>query len=85
MAPHGTPMACHPAHVAQHVAMHSSCPSARWLEIIAPSLGRERGEVVALSAGANKGFGVASLLHRYGHLRNVTNGEWFKALGRHVT
>ena len=69
---------CHPVGRALKLAARSRCPTARWLDALAPWLGRHS-PVVFLNVGANKGYAVASILQRFTSV-NLTNAGWLAAL-----
>ena len=66
-----------------YIALHSACPGPQWLDRVAPTLGRQgEAPAVIFVAGANKGFGIISLLNRFGD-RRMKPLAWQVALRRY--
>ena len=65
-----------------YIALHSACPGPRWLDRVAPTLGRQGEAPVIFVAGANKGYGLIALLNRFGD-RGTTPSAWQVALRRY--
>ena len=68
---------CHPQ--AHWVVQMSTCPSSRWHTLVAPLLASP--EMLYLTVGANKGYGVSEFLQRYTGVA-VDNRQWLKLLER---
>ena len=74
---------CHPTQAALMVAMHSGCPSSRWLDHASPILLADileaRRPLVLFNVGANKGYNIATFLKRF-HNTSFGAHEWGQAM-----
>ena len=74
---------CPTLSTALEVAHESSCPTARWLDVLAPKLFGEANlpprAAVLFNVGSNKGYAIASMLQRFGLLRGNST-VWHEAL-----
>ena len=68
---------------AMRIALNSSCPASRWMDVLAPLLAREE-EMVFLNIGANKGYAVADFLQRFNASETLTNTDWLRRMNRYV-
>ena len=72
---------CHAsAASALSIAMNSGCPSSQWLDTaVGPVIvGARAHSFVYINVGANKGFNIATMLHRFGN-SSIDAGSWWHA------